>query len=235
MFNYRTCFAFAMTLLIVLSASACSTAGTVPHVAAQEAHPLSAVNATPIQAMQSGGTVAPPAQPGCPPFNPVDDLFALNHVATAESGGMQIEVVRITFGQKAMLECQGSNFSQVDRFKDMNVGGEVIFKVTNTSDRTLAFHLDQSVFSINDEVIDYKIGDDIGDRFRPGAMAIVGYRFGIWQTPLRAIRTLRIEVPGPVNERNAATGATIELQIDLSRREYQPREPTINQDGPALP
>ncbi len=228
MFNYRTCFAFAMTLLIVLSASACSTAGTVPHVAAQEAHPLSAVNATPIQAMQSGGTAAPPAQQGCPPFNPVDDLFARNHVATAESGGMQIEVVRITFGQKAMLECQGSNFSQVDRFKDMNVGGEVIFNVTNTSGSTLSFNLDQSVFSINDEVIDYKIGDDIGSSFLSGATAIVGYRFGIRRSQMRNIKTMVIQVKGAVDESSGTTGDDVELRIDLSRREYQPREKKIN-------
>jgi hypothetical protein len=217
-FTTRTYVASAMALLSVLSLSACSTPVQVTSVAAQP----------------SGAPAAPHAQPGESPGNPVDDLFARNRVAMADSGGMRIEVMRVTIGRKALLEQQGSTFPQLARFKDMQVGGEVIIKVTNTSDRTLAFHLDQSVFSINDEVIDYKIGDDIGDRFRPGAMAIVGYRFGIWQTPLRAIRTLRIEVPGPVNERNEATGTTIELQIDLSRREYQPREPTINQDGPAL-
>src|SRR5262249_40095366 len=71
--------------------------------------------------------------------------FALNHLATAESGGLKFEVARAAFFTRAaMIDLDGTNGIVSDpSFKDIPLFGELILKVTNTTDKKLSIYPDQ--------------------------------------------------------------------------------------------
>jgi hypothetical protein len=230
--NWRS-FGLVLALVVLISLSACTAASAVPQAAAQEAAPATSgvgADVRPVGAGQSTLGAAPTRTPSPAggPFNTIDDIFAFNNVAAKESGGIRLEIARVVIGRKEVLERDGSNFSGAGRFRDVDVVGEIIFKVTNTSDKKVSFFLDQGTIVINGERIDVKLGDDIESSFLPGAKVIGGIRFAVMRSKVREVNILVFRVKSPVDENQTALADDFELTIDLSRREYQPRIIKVN-------
>lgn len=186
---------------------------------------------TPASTQTPRPTATP--QPPTPTITPtveatVDDEFAANFVSTKESAGVRLEVARVVFARKPALPEIG--FEKVEKFKDYDVVGEIIFRVTNTTEKTIVLTTDQAKIVVNNEQINLQDWAYTGAAFGtvsgeilPGVTTSGGWWFGIKRTKVPEISKLVIAVDGPRNKDTyAALGDDYVFQIDLATHEQQP-------------
>lgn len=231
--RYRYFYTSVLAFLLTVGMSACDTRSGGPQQATR-ATVLSTPNiSAPLRPADMPQASTPSAASNTPQptqlqFNTTDDIFAFNKVAAKESGGIRIEIARIVIGRKEIMEREGHKFADISQLNDVDVVGELIFKVTNISDKEVSVYLDQGVVVINNEQIDLQIGDDTSGSLLPGATTISGFRFGITRAKMSEITTMLVRVKAPVDGNNNVLGEDFEFTIDLSQREYQRRAIDIN-------
>ncbi len=164
---------------------------------------LLAVFVSACGAKEEGVTNAPlPSSTPKPPTNTpepilppsVEDVWAINYAGWGDSGGVKIEIARVLIGYKdAVEEITGKDFSELDDYMDgwseIDVVGELIFKVTNDTDVTADVYPDQGTVQIGSEQIELSeylyfatVGEDVGGEIYPGVTKVGGMWFGIKRT-----------------------------------------------------
>jgi hypothetical protein len=162
-----------------------------------------------------------------------DDIFGLNFLAAQEQGGIRLEIARVVIARKRVLD--DIELERVEEFNDVEVAGELIFRVTNLSDQKLTVRPFQGTVVVNGEQIDlsqwYAAGTSFGREANgeifPGATAIGGLWFGIKRSDVPQINKIAIGVDSPHNEEYRDVGEDFYFEIDLSNHEYQEHPPEL--------
>lgn len=134
-------------------------------------------------------TPLPPTDTPIPTEAPsIDDLWSKNYVGSFDSGGVIIEIARVLVGYKAALpDWDWDEFNDYfDGWAETEVVGELLFKVTNNTEKSVNMYLDQGSVQIGNEQIDIvdfmfatNFGDYVGGMIYPGVTKIGGMWFGI--------------------------------------------------------
>lgn len=177
-------------------------------------------------------TKEPPASTPIPPTSTPDPLlgqdFSWNNVSEQESGGIKIQIARIVLADKAAVT--NVDFSKVSKFDNMPVVLEVVFKVTNTSDKEINVYPDQGMVIAGTEqvkLLDYalvgsKFGDDISGKIYPGVTVVGGLWIGLKRNKVDDIQKISIAINGPSNDSFSSIGPDFHFDIDLSKRAHDP-------------
>ncbi len=171
-----------------------------------------------------------PDEPSAIPTNPGTDLmFARNHLATQEIGGLVIEITRVLFSDKDVIISRGISFDENEKYDEYDVVGEVIFTVINTTDKVITAYPDQATVVINDEQIDLwewslysSIGEDVGGDIFPGVTLIGGSWFGINRSQVPEINKMIISFGAPYDsESYDSLGSDFYFEIDLTEHIWE--------------
>lgn len=209
-----------------------------PPTAAPTDTPRPAPTEAPTQTSAPTGTARPTSTPLPPPTptatitptaeTTVDDEFSANFVSTKESAGVRLEVARIDIARKDVLPEIG--FDKVEKFKEYDVVAEIIFRVTNTTDKTIVIYPDQAKVVVNNEQINLQDWAYTGAAFGtvsgeilPGVTTSGGLWFGVKRAKVPEINKMVIAIDGPRNKDTyTALGDDYYFELDLSKHERQP-------------
>lgn len=151
---------------------------------------------TPISTETQAPAISPsitPTKPRTPTTEPTstsaptanEDIFALNYLASQESGGLIVEIARVLISDRAYFENKNNwDFNAFDEdFQGKPVVGEILYKITNTSQSILKIYPYRGQVIIGSEQIelaDYNfsgavLGDDLNGEIFPGVTKIGAY------------------------------------------------------------
>jgi hypothetical protein len=160
-----------------------------------------------------------------------DGKLGKNYIASQESGGVVVEIVRIVIAEKTAID---NDFSGPEGYKeyftiyeDKPVVIEFIFKITNKTNEIISLYVDQGKAVVNGEPIEFvdyyvgSIGDEIGGDFLPGTVAIGGLWTGIKRTPYDQVTNIAIAIDGPRNQDFASLGDKFYFEIDTTGWGYE--------------
>jgi hypothetical protein len=154
------------------------------------------------------------------------DHFAWNYLATQESGGIMLEIARLVIADKQTI---GQDFDKYGKYEDYTIVGEIVFRVTNQSDKTISVYPDQGTVIVGSEqisLIDFMMlgtfGDDLGGEIYAGITKIDGIWFGIKRTPIDEIKSITIIIDAPNDDNFNTLGEKFNIVIDLSVRKNEP-------------
>lgn len=241
----------ALLLLVPLLISACGGTSADPGLVATAIAQTATAGAADQAAQASPTTVNPPTNTPNPSPTPVPptntpeptsapssaDAWAMNNVASVETGGLSIEVARIVVGEKSALTFE--DWSKLDDlltgWADIDVVGEIIFKVTNNSDKTIDVYLDQGSVQLGSEQVDLTdymmyttVGDDVGGEIYPGVTKIGGMWFGIKRTAPADITNIVYRADAPSDpDTYDSLGPDIKIDMDVSQHTWEDIPPEL--------
>lgn len=174
--------------------------------------------------VETVATPTPEPEPTAVPAS--DDIIALNDVASAESGGIAVDIARVLVGNKSSIE---QDFSRDPSFDNVDVVGMIIFKVRNTTDETISVYPDQASVQINSELVELLdfflagFGDDVSGDIPPDVELIGGQWFGINRNAVADVTEMTLRFSGPISvECCDKLGDDFEIVLDLSNRTFEP-------------
>ena len=157
---------------------------------------------------------------------PNGDQFAWNYIASQESGGLLVEITRLSIADKNAVS---QNFSDYSIFDDKPVVGEFVLKMTNNSDKVISIYPDQGIVVIGSEQIELDeymfvntVGDDLGGDIYPGVTKIGVIWFGIKRSAVKDILSLTFTFNRPIDANWNDLGDDFNFIIDLSERKNDP-------------
>ena len=234
-------------LVLVIILSACSSSPSDVDIQTaiaetNEAQPPATIISTPVikptNTLPPTSTLKPidtplptdvPDEPTVIPTAPGSDLmFARNHVATQEIGGLIVEITRLLFSTKEVAVSRGNSFDE-DDYDGYDVVGEIIFTVVNTTDKKIVTFPDLSTIVINDEQIylwDWPhssyVGEGVSGEIFPGVTLIGGTWFGIKRSEVPEINKIIVSFRGPNDgESYESLGPDFYFDIDLSEHIWE--------------
>lgn len=155
-----------------------------------------------------------------------ENHFAWNFIASQESGDILVEIARIVISEK---NAAGQKFGNYKIYDDKPNVGEIVFRITNKSDKILSIYPDQGTIVVGNEQIDLReymisstFGDDLGGEIYPGVTKIGGIWFGIKRTALGEIQSITIAFSNPTDNEFNSYGEDFLFIIDLSNRQNEP-------------
>lgn len=170
---------------------------------------------------------------GIPPEND-ESAWAINDAGSMESGGVTIEIARIVVGYKDVIEeLTGQDFSKANEltnWSEIEVVGELVFKVTNNAEVRADVSPEFGTVQINEEEIDFHdyyfwnllIIGDMELRISPGETIIRGFWFGIKNSNPGEITEIIYRTSGPNNSNtNDDLGPDYEIVIPVENPEWQ--------------
>lgn len=166
---------------------------------------------------------------------PVGDFFAWNDVATIESAGVSINIARLAIGDKTAV-IDPERFDAFPVFNDRPVVAALVYRVENTTDKTISVFPEQATVIAGNEQIDLSefmmigmFGDDVGGDIFPGVTKVGGVWFGFRRTPVAAIQNMTIVILAPFDSANFNTlGSEYRFDLDLSQRKNEPVPAELN-------
>ncbi len=162
-------------------------------------------------------------------FTP-DERWARNYLGGQDSGGVVIEVVRVVVANKSAIPDQPFDElnDYVEGWAEINVVGEILFKVTNNSDRTANVYPDQGTLQIGAEQIelfDYalfmSVGEDTSGEIFPGVTKIGGLWFGIKRSTPGDVQQMIFRASNPSDENFDSMGPDYEIVLDVSEHAWE--------------
>lgn len=151
--------------------------------------------------------------------------WAKNYVGAMESGGVTIEIVRVVVGYKSAIPDQPwSELNDlVQGWEDIEVVGELIFRVSNNTDETVSVYPDQGSVQIGNEQIelsDYMMfgsfGDDVGGDIHPGVTKIGGLWFGIRRSTPEEVDSMIYRASAPYSSESFSDlGPAYEIEMEF--------------------
>lgn len=156
---------------------------------------------------------------------PAGNHYAWNYVASQENGGLLIEIARIVVADKATM---GNKFDSISDYDDKPVVVELVFRITNNTDKVISIYPDQGTVIVGSEQISlteylfHSSFGDIGGDIYPGVTKIGGIWFGVKRTPIDEILKITIAFSGPTDADFNTLGSDLTFEIDLSNRQDQP-------------
>jgi len=152
--------------------------------------------------------------------------FAWNYLADQTSGNVKVQIARLVIADKTAINQDFTDGGLVTIFNDKPVVAEVIFIVTNNSDKPISIYPDQGKVIAGSEQIDltdFMMGTEFGEKFSgdiyPGVKAIGGMWFGFKRTALVDIQKMTITFMGPSDQSLNRLGPDYTFQLDLSQRQ----------------
>lgn len=179
-------------------------------------------------------TVVPDATPTPPK---AEDAIAFNYLGQVSTGPLTIEVARVLFVQREVLETwmADEDWQYEEQFwatmGDSPVIGELILRITNNGDSLVSlWPLYRGAVSVNGEQIrleDFRYArllDELDEEFLPGATAIGGLYFGVDRTPLSEITSFGYyTLQAPFDpDTYADLGPTVSVTADLTHHIWEP-------------
>ncbi len=116
-------------------------------------------------------------------------------------------------------------------FDDKPTVVEFVFKITNTTDKTINLYVDQGTVAVNSEQIDLldysmagsKFGDDLGGEFLPGVTAIGGMWIGVKRADFDKVTKIQIKIDGPTTATSySRLGPDYIFNIDIKDWQFEP-------------
>lgn len=152
-----------------------------------------------------------------------DQLWAINYAGWEESGNVTIEIARLVVGYKEHIP-----YDWGQKWDDIDVVGEIIFKVTNKNDVTVNVFPDQGTVQIGSEQIELvnyifnTFGESVGGEIYPGVTKIGGIWFGITRSDPGEISEIIYRTDGPNNsETGESLGPDYKIAIDASQKRWE--------------
>nr|MBN1228850.1 hypothetical protein [Anaerolineae bacterium] len=179
-------------------------------------------------------TPQPPTETPSPSPEPVasaEDHWAKNYVGTYDNGDIVLEIARIVVGYKDAIGDQDWDVlnDYIEGWADVEVVGELVFKVTNNSEKTVSLYPDQGTVQIGSEQIPLDefmfyttFGDDVGGEIFPGVTKIGGMWFAIERSAPDEITQIIYRASAPFDEETFNNiGPDIEIVIDISEYVFE--------------
>jgi hypothetical protein len=156
-------------------------------------------------------------------------LIGLNDLATQESGGIRIEIARLSFIRKGTLgEAADRVFDTVGEFRGANILGVVWYRVSNMTDQIVNINVHRGTAVINGEQIvledSYFVsrqGDDISDEIFPGATLIGGQYFPVKRSDIPDIQRVILGLEPPLDQGFGRLGEAFYFDLDISDHNWQ--------------
>jgi hypothetical protein len=214
--------------------------------APKEAPPTADMNAIFTEAAATAwGVVTETARANIPTVAPTEILqptqaapistereWAKNYLGGQESGGVIIEVARVYVGYKSDILQNMPDMAKYDKYvsgwADLEVLGELVFKITNNSGVNVNLYLNQGSVQMRDEqisLLDYAItgfGDDLGGEIYPGVTKIGGLWFGIKRSIPTEITQIIFRANGPSSTTALERlGPDYEIVMDVSQHVWE--------------
>jgi len=219
-------------LIIAILLTACGSAQPTVDVGAIQTSAVQTSQASvPAQSLATD-TPMPPTETMVPTSNTSsstsENHFAWNNIATQESGGAIVEIVRFVLADKSTVDQDFTMGGFTKIFDDRPVVAEIIFKITNSTDKKISIYPDQGTVIAGNEQIplfDFflaEFGDEFNGDIFPGVTVIGGMWFGFKRTPIEEITSITITFIGPVDENFNTLGADFNINLDLTNRQDQP-------------
>jgi hypothetical protein len=174
---------------------------------------------------------ATPPPPTATPEQQDKQAVAKNYVAVQDSGGVEIELVRVLFGDKAWLEEEmDASFADCSsEFENVDTVGEFILRVTNNTDEVITIYPDQGDVVIEDvqtSLDEYwcALGnlEDISGDLQPGVMRVGGFWFGVRRKQWDKIGEMIYLVDAPFDADWDDLGEDYRFEIDMSDAGFEP-------------
>jgi hypothetical protein len=167
----------------------------------------------------------------------VDQLWARNYVGSFDSGGVIVEIVRVLVGYKSSMPSfdwdAGNDF--ITGWAETEVVGELIFRLTNATERTVSIYPDQGTVQIGSEQIelfDYfsaAFGEDVSGELFAGVVKVGGIWFGIRRSLPADVTQVVFRCNGPVDASSwARVGPDIEIVMDVTTHVWEDVPEEIN-------
>ena len=170
--------------------------------------------------------------PNITPTVDTSQIIAKNFVASQESGGVIVEIARILIGNRNVLEPWAEmDFSEFPNFIDRNVLVEVIFRITNTTDKIVLVYVttDGSLVVNGEQVnfIDYSYTAfdhfQMGLEIYSGATVTGGIWTGLESTPFDQINKIFIGFGGPLDfPKLTRLGGDYNFDIEVRDWDFDP-------------
>lgn len=221
-----------ITLIVLILAACSSPAPAAPTI------DVGAIQTSAVQTSQASQPTQPPAtDTSLPPTVTLPaptqsttsaDHFAWNYIATQESGGVKIEILRFVLANKETIDQDFTMGGFTKVFDDRPVVAEFIFRITNSNDKKISIYPDQGTVIAGSEqipLLDFflaEFGDKIGGDIFPGVTVIGGIWFGFKRTPVNEINSIILTFTGPVDENFNSLGPDFTFNLDLTNRQDQP-------------
>lgn len=174
--------------------------------------------------------VTPMPEPTATPQAFVDNpnVFALNYLGQVESGGLEVEVLRVFVAPVSDMNSEFQEaLKEVDAFEGSEVVSFIAFRILNTTDQKLSVYPDQGTIQVNSEQIEVfpftfgsEIGDNLGGDIFPGAEKVGGFWFGINRNQPSEINNMIVRFSGPSDEGFSRTGPDFEINLNLEDRRF---------------
>ncbi len=223
-----------LSIIMIAFLASCATPATaVPTV------DVGAIQTAAVQTSQASvptlppptETPLPPTQTSIPPTVPpvtAEQHFAWNNIASQESGGLKIEIARFVLADKSTIKQDFTMGGFTNIFDDRPVVAEIIFKITNPTDKKISIYPDQGVVIAGSEQIQLfdfflsEFGDTISGEIYPGVTVIGGIWFGFKRTSVNEITSVTLTFSGPSDENLNTLGPDFNFILDLTNRQDQP-------------
>jgi len=218
-----------ITLLITAFVLACR--GIAP---AQPTVDVGAIQTAAVQTSQASLHTQPPAADTSQPTETTTpstfgNYFAWNYIAREESGGLQVEIARFVLADKTAVDQDLTAGGLTTIFDDRPVVGEIIFIITNPTQRIISVYPDQGKVIGGGEQIELlefasatEFGDNFSGEIHPGVTVIGGIWFGFKRTPIDRITSVTIVFNAPHNQNFNSLGPEFKIFLDLTDRQNEP-------------
>ena len=166
----------------------------------------------------------PDASPTAPlsSYSRTEDRYAWNYLETQISGGVELEIYRLLLANKNAVDMVFPS-----KFDDVDVVGEIIFRVTNTTDGKITIYPSIATIVVGREQISLggwgqtSVGDYITGEVYPGVTLIGGGWFGIKETKLEKIDRIIVGVYGPEGDGYTTIGDDYYFDISLPESGFE--------------
>jgi len=185
---------------------------------------------TPLPSPTSHPPTETPVPPTEIPLPSPDQKWARNYVGWGESGGVTIEIARVLVGYKSSIPNDWDALNEyIDGWSEIDVVGELVFKITNNTDSTVTLYPDQGSVQIGGEQIELTeymftstFGDDVGGDIFPGVTKIGGIWFGIKRSVPSEITQIIFRASAPHNsDTYDDLGPDYEIILDVSEHVWE--------------
>jgi hypothetical protein len=177
-----------------------------------------------------------PVPPTATPIPPVEELWARNFLGTFDSDGVSIEVVRILVGSKASMadvEWEALN-DRIEGWSEIEVVGEIVFRVTNNTDRAVRVPVRQATLQIGTQQIALAdffgtgFGDDFSGEIPPGEVRVGGQWFGIRNLAPAEVLQISYRSPAVVDSQTSEiVGPAGTIAMDVAFHVWEDFPPEI--------
>lgn len=205
--------------------------GEVAETETEENMPTNTPTTRPTNTPLPTATPQPPTNTPEPTQTPSpNQVWAINYAGGQDSGGVKIEIARIVIGYKDAID---QNFEELndylDGWEDIDVVGELIFKVTNNTEESVDVYPDQGTVQIGGEQINLDeymmwatFGEDVGGEIYPGVTKIGGMWFGIKRSTPEEINEVIFRASAPsTTEDWTNLGPDYEIVIDTTEKRWE--------------